>query len=313
MGRGALFAAGLALAWAWPQHASASAPACVDPPVIEAAGGVSVAIESAGDSATLRFHRGGELIGVRELHVQGASCVDLAAAARLLVEVTLEDLAFAEAPAAPEPVTAAPLPARHIQIPATQDEIEPATQGPPSTGAEAAASSARLGTTAEVGLGVALAGYASVIGSAVLDAAWAPSTATSPEVSGRAGLLGALPSRVTIDERDAWLSLIASRWDACGGVRGEAFRVRGCIGLLAGGLLAEGASSAGLVSVGVRLEGTWQASRRVGLLVAADAASIQRPSEIHLEVADWESPASVPTSPLSLVFLTGVTGDWLVQ
>lgn len=289
--------------------------------------GVDVEFTHREGQLTLTFRRDGALVGQRVVDVREVDCNATIATARLMVELTLEELAFEEEARARDVDPPAPIATHTIDlttppqaaIPPRRREPEHAlVRSEPSDEREHVSTSRverptfRLGTTADVGIGVALASYASVVASAVIDAAYAPSNgAVAPEISGRGGLFTSLPSRSQMEERDVWLSIVASRWDLCGGIRGDAFRARGCAGTIAGSMLAEGAESAAIVSLGARIEVAWQATNRTALLVAAEALSLQLPTRIDLVVEEWASPASEEVSPVSLMFSTGVTGDWL--
>ncbi len=298
--------------------------ACEPPQLDVDQAGISVTFEHEADLFTLTFRREGKVIGERVLDVRDADCSAMTNMARLVVELTLEEIAFAEeehlralstAPTQPttEPTTPAHAPAlvaTHSAEPTARDAARDAERAPVVSIAEP--STFRLGTTADVGIGVAFASYASVVASAVVDAAYAPASASvAPEISGRAGLFTALPSHSLMEERDVWLSVVASRWDVCGGVRGKHFRARGCAGTIAGSMLAEGAQGSAIVSVGARLEAAWQATHRTALLIAAEALSIQLPTRIDVIVEEWADPVTEEVSPISLMFSTGVTGDWL--
>ncbi len=297
-------------------------------PSLDPAPEVTVGFAHEADRLTLTFRRDGSWIGTRVLDVHNVDCASMIATAQLVVELTMEELAFAEAerslpteergivlqelPPTPGEPAASPSPEVLPEL-----LIEAATQVRAVTQSRSLKDAIerptfRLGTTADVGVGLALSASASVIGSAVLDAAYAPAgSGVVPEVSGRGGLFTSLPARSRLDERDVWLSVLASRWDVCGGVRGPAFRARGCAGTIAGSMLADGAQSSPLVSLGARLEAAWQATDRTALLVAAEAISLQAPSQISVTVEEWADPVTEELSPISLMFSTGVTGDWL--
>jgi len=120
-----------------------------------------------------------------------------------------------------------------------------------------------------------------------------------------------LPSQSMVSEHEVWLSLYASRLDGCAGLLSTGMRLRACGSALIGGLVASGAESSSMVAIGGRLEGTWRATDKVGILLAGDVLSMVYPRSIRPEVELWEPATRESLSTFSLAFSTGVIAAFL--
>ncbi len=290
-----------------------------------------VVVEIAEESGriTLAMRSGEDLLGLRVIDVDGAACPDVVRAAGLVMTVTLAALGVTRTePATPveaqeeAPSAADPAPARAdprgafvpgATTPPWADAARP--RGDLRVATVAAArprGDLRVATAVDVGVGLALTGPAtSLVSSVTMDVGYAPSGELSPELSGRGGFFVSFPARAFPDDRAVWLSLYASRWDLCGGIIGESFRLRGCAAVLGGGLVAVGAETSGLAAVGARAEGTWRATDRVGVVLATDALSVLYPFSLWTPPGGGSEGHAEELGPLSLVFSTGVVAAWL--
>jgi hypothetical protein len=262
----------------------------------------------------ISVREGGHAVGKRSIDAGTAPCTDVVRATALALGLALSDLAITKAlldePSPPKaaappsialagaPPALAVLPLATLPARDTSSAVEPPR-------------ALQLGLSAEIGLGVAFSAYTSMVAGLAADAAYAPGESWSPEVSGRAGVLASFPSRITIDEVDVWPASYGARVDGCGGVRAEAMRLRACASAVAGALTGDGIQTDTVVALGARIEGTWRASRQVGLFLAVDALSVVRPLWIRTRPGDFLAMGAEETSDLSLLFTSGSNFDWL--
>ena len=247
-------------------------------------------------------------LGNRSIDTGGASCAEIVQATALALGLALDEVAVARreallaiAPAAP----VAAIPELQVVAPVFTPARDTAQVPEPAPRA------LQAGLSAEMGLGVAFTAYTSMVATIAADVAYAPGESWSPEVSGRAGMLASLPSRISIDEVDVWPAGYAARVDGCGGLRASSARLRACGSVVAGALTGDGIEDDTLVALGARLEATWRASPRVGLFVAVDALSVVRPLWVRTQPGDLLAMGSDEISDLSLLFTSGSNFDWL--
>ncbi len=274
---------------------------------------------------TISVTTGSGELGRRTIDAGSASCPQIVRAASLALDLALADLELSAdssaTPPAAEPTTEV--------VPASPATVDPPVPGPVLPSAPPivdraerpnvdAGRSWQAGASFETGLALAFTTVTSMVAGISADVAYAAGERWAPEVSGRGGVFVAFPSRTEIDEREVRLSAYAPRIDGCGGIRGPKVRIRGCASALGGALVGSGDGTEALLMLGGRLEGTWRASGRIGLFLAVDALSMLwpraflPPQSAESEITWYAQPVyGQETSPISLLFSTGVTTDWL--
>jgi hypothetical protein len=241
---------------------------------------VSIAVRETSDGVTYTVRRDGSDVGERRLAVAGASCAEVQAAVALAIAVAIDatvlDALGVRASAPSAPTAAAPSP----PAPGVTGPFAPGGLGPPIPHVP----SARLvvpprpkGEAPRVlgsAQGVVLLG---VLPEVALGIAPSVDVELASAFDLRASALATTSVSVEIAEGTADVGLIAGRLDACAALRAGVARLRGCAGVAAGAVQAEGsgyhdtyAQTVGWVAPVVRFDARWGFGRAFGLVLSAD-------------------------------------------
>jgi len=239
---------------------------------------IAISVEDGPNGVRFTVTRDAQSLGSRTLHVVGVPCQQIHAAVGLGVAVAidatvLDSLGVTPTPAPPAPAAPAPAPAPPPPAAPPPPIWQPPPLPPSPPDEDDGPVAPWLTSTVQ---GLVLLGVLPEV-QVGLSPSFDINLLRGFDI--RIGALGTPEVRVDVGRGEANVSLVAGRLDACvvAVLRKNVARLRGCAGVTAGAISAEGvgfeetrASTAPWIAPTARIDGRWSFGRVFGLLLGVD-------------------------------------------